>query len=487
MANTSGAQPGVRHVPRRPLQRQTVQRRTVVLLGSAQLLSGIGTAATVSIGSLLAVDLSGSSAWAGSVATVMTLAAALSALPLASLAHRRGRRAGLVTGLAAALAGVALIVCAVVSGNFVLLLLGTAGVGIGTASSLQARFAAVDLADDEHRGRALSAVVWAITIGAVAGPNLIQPGAVVGQAVGLPPIAGPFVISAAGLVLACALLLTGLRPDPLLFARQLAEDAAGAAGPGRPDDPAPAGPAAAGVRVGGQQPPASRGGALRRGLLAARHSPSAILALAAVVGAHAVMVGVMSVTPLHLQELVAGPGGAAHASHTAAGDVLVIIGFTISLHIAGMFAFSPVMGWLTDKTGRGQTIVLGFALLVAAVTVAGFGQRSTVAVTVGLVLLGLGWSAATIAGSTLLAESVRQEDRVMVQGVSDMLMGAAGAVGGAFSGLILSWAGYPGLNVAGGLVAVVVLAAAVIALLPSRAGDGPATLFGGAGGRSGAD
>ncbi len=199
----------MRHVPRRPLQRHAVQRRTVVLLGSAQLLSGIGTAATVSIGSLLAVDLSGSSAWAGSVATVMTLAAALSALPLASLADRRGRRAGLVTGLAAALAGVVLIVGSVVSGIFVLLLLGTAGVGIGTASSLQARFAAVDLADDEHRGRALSAVVWAITIGAVAGPNLIQPGAVVGQAVGLPPIAGPFVISAAGLVLACALLLTG--------------------------------------------------------------------------------------------------------------------------------------------------------------------------------------------------------------------------------------------------------------------------------------
>jgi MFS family permease len=474
MANTSGAEPGVRHVHRRPLQRQTVQRRTVVLLGSAQLLSGIGTGATVSIGSLLAVDLAGSNAWAGSVATVMTLAAALSALPLASLAERRGRRTGLVAGLGAALAGMVLIVGSVVSGIFVLLLLGTAGVGVGTAASLQARFAAVDLADDEHRGRALSAVVWAITIGAVAGPNLIQPGAVVGQAVGLPPIAGPFVISAAGLVLACALLLAGLRPDPLLFARQLAADAVGFAGAGLPDHPAAA-------------VPASRGGALRRGLRAARHSPSAILALAAVVGAHGVMVGVMSVTPLHLQELVAGPGSASHASHTAAGDVLVIIGFTISLHIAGMFALSPVMGWLTDKTGRRQTVVLGFVMLVAAVTVAGFGQRSTTAVAVGLVLLGLGWSAATIAGSTFLAESVHQEDRVVVQGVSDMLMGAAGAVGGAFSGLILSWAGYPGLNLAGGLVAAVVLAAAVIALLPARAGRSAAKLQGRPRGRSVAD
>ena len=458
MANTSGAEPGVRHDERPPLQRRSVQRRTVIFLGSAQLLSGIGTGATVSIGSLLAVDLSGSSAWAGSVATVMTLAAALSALPLASLAERRGRRAGLVTGLAAALAGVVLIVAAVISGTFLVLLLGTAGVGVGTASSLQARFAAVDLADDEHRGRALSAVVWAITIGAVAGPNLIQPGAAVGQALGLPPIAGPFIISAVGLALACALLFAGLRPDPLLFARQLAAGSATSA--------------ATGPGTGTYLAARSRSGALARGLGAVRGSPSAILALAAILGAHAVMVGVMSVTPLHLQELMAGPGSASHASHTASGDVLVIIGFTISLHIAGMFAFSPVLGWLTDKSGRKQTIVLGFTLLVAAVAIAGAGQRSTTAVAVGLVLLGLGWSAASISGSTLLAESVRQDDRVVVQGVSDMLMSAAGAVGGAVSGLILSWAGYPGLNMAGGAVAGVVLAAAVIAVLRSRDGTG---------------
>jgi MFS family permease len=179
------------------------------------------------------------------------------------------------------------------------------------------------------------------------------------------------------------------------------------------------------------------------------------------------MVGVMSMTPLHLQELVAGPG-AMHAGHAASGDVLVIIGFTVSLHIAGMFALSPVMGWLTDKAGRRQTIMIGFVMLLAAVAIAGFGQRSTVAVAVGLVLLGLGWSAATIAGSTLLAESVGQESRVVVQGVSDMLMGAAGAVGGATSGLILSWAGYLGLNLAGGLVAAVVLTAAFMSLMARR-------------------
>lgn len=440
MAGTVMTETGVRQV----------QRRTVALLSVAQVFAGIGTGATVSIGSILAVELSGSTAWAGSVATVMTLGAALAALPLASLADRRGRRIGQVTGLSAALLGTVLMVLAVVSGQFILLVLGAAGIGVGTAASLQARFAAVDLADAEHRGRALSAVVWAVTVGAVTGPNLIQPGAVVGQALGLPPIAGPFVISAAGLLVATVMLFAGLRPDPLLLARELV---------------APQGTGQPALTLQAPPPQARSGGALVRGMRAIRRSRAAWLALAAVVGAHAVMVGVMSMTPLHLQELVAGPG---HAGHAATGDVLVIIGFTISLHIAGMFALSPVMGWLTDKAGRTETIMIGFATVIAAVAVAGFGQSSTVAVAVGLVLLGVGWSASTISGSTLLAESVGQESRVVVQGVSDMLMGAAGAVGGATSGLVLSGAGYLGLNLVGAVVGAAVLAAASVTLLAQR-------------------
>ena len=433
-----------------------VQRRTVVLLSAAQVFGGIGTGATVSIGSILAVELSGSSALAGAVATVMTLGAALAALPLAALADRRGRRIGQVAGLSAAMAGALLMVLSVVTGLFVLLILGAAGIGIGTAASLQARFAAVDLADAEHRGRALSAVVWAVTVGAVTGPNLIQPGAVVGQALGLPPVAGPFVISAVGLLLAVVLLFFGLRPDPLLLARELAAATAGNQDVRQPAPRPVNQPAALQARAPGS---------LVRGMRAIRASRAALLAVAALVGAHGVMVGVMSMTPLHLQELVAGPG---HAGHAATGDVLVIIGFTISLHIAGMFALSPVMGWLTDKAGRTETIMIGFATIITAVAVAGFGQASTAAVAIGLVLLGVGWSASTISGSTLLAESVGQESRVVVQGVSDMLMGLAGAVGGAASGLVLSQAGYLGLNLAGAVVGAAVLGAAIVTRVARR-------------------
>lgn len=428
------------------LDPQRVQRRTVFLLSSAQLLSGVGNGATLSIGSLLAVDLSGSQAWAGSITTVLTLAAAIAALPLARLAEAGGRRVGLVTGLVAAMVGALLIIAAVVSQSFALLLLGAAFLGLGTAANLQARFAAVDLAEPEHRGRSLSTVVWAITIGAVAGPNLIQPGAAVGAALGLPPIAGPFVFSAVGLFLAAGLLFAGLRPDPLLLSRRLARQTAVSGETGAPP-----------VR-----------GTIRSGIRAVRSSPRAMLALAAVVAAHGVMVAVMSMTPLHLQQLVVGSQEGHHGASTDSTDALVLIGLTISLHIAGMFALSPLWGWLTDKAGRLQTIAMGHGLLLVAVFIAGFGQHEPGLVTAGLILLGLGWSAATIAGSTLLAESVASEQRVTVQGVSDTLMGAAGALGGATSGLLLAWIGYQGLNIASSVLAAAVLALTAVAATRKR-------------------
>jgi MFS family permease len=200
-------------------------------------------------------------------------------------------------------------------------------------------------------------------------------------------------------------------------------------------------------------------------------SPRARLALFAIVAAHGCMVAVMSMTPLHLQLLSEGPMAGMEAGHVhaASTDVLVLIGFTISLHIAGMYALSPVMGWLTDKTGRLPVIILGHGLILTAVCVAGFGQRQPVLVTVGLVLLGLGWSAATIGASTLLAESVPADDRVLVQGVSDTMMGAAGALGAGFSGLVMAGLGYQGLNLAAAALAASVLAVAVAAAAMNRA------------------
>ena len=400
-------------------------RRTLIC---AQIFSGLGSGSTLALGSILAVDLSGSEAWAGSVNTALTLGTAFTAIPLAQLALARGRRFALTTGLAAAIAGTALMVAAVMTGLFVLLLAGAFLVGLASAANLQARFAVTDLAAPAHRGRDLSLVVWAITIGAVAGPNMVGPGAALAAGLGIPAAAGPFLISAAGMVVGAGIVGLFLRPDPLLTRRALD-----------------------GSDV---QPGSKRHSPVRLGWRIVRDNPATRGAVVAVVAAHAVMVAVMSMTPLHMQH---------HAGHAAGQqDTIALIGLTISLHIAGMYALSPLMGWLTDRIGPAKTVLAGLGTLIIAVALTGLASHHPAAITTGLVLLGLGWSATTVAGSTLLVSSLTPAQRVPVQGFSDATMSLAGALGSAGAGPIMGSIGYPGISA---LAALVVGAAAAVVLL----------------------
>ncbi|MDN5820430.1 MAG: MFS transporter [Brachybacterium sp.] len=383
------------------LERRRVQRRTVAVLIAGQIVSGLGIGAAVSMGALLVAAVTGSEAWSGMAATMNTLGAALFAIPLALLARRRGRRISLTTGaVTAALGALAVVVSAVLDNPF-LLLLSMAVLGIGSALNFQSRFAATDLATDSTRGRDLSLVVWSTTIGAVIGPNLAEPSDILGRSLGLPELTGGFVIAAAAQLLGALLYAVALRPDPLLLAL----------GPHR------AVPAGAERR-------AARGLAILRSNLTARR---AVLATSL---SHAVMVALMGMTPIHLM------------GH---GADLTVVGITISLHIAGMFGISPVFGLLTDRVGGRAVILLGQALLTAALLIAALGSHSNQLVTIALVLLGLGWSASNVAGSTVLSGAVPVEQRPATQGTSDLLMNLAGAGGGALAGLILAGVGFSGL------------------------------------------
>ncbi len=406
---------------------RTVQPRIVRTLSIAQIFSGLGNGSTLALGSILAVDLSGSEAWAGSVNTALTLGTAATAIPLSQLALARGRRVALATGLAAAIAGTALMVGAVVTGLFVMLLAGAFLVGLASAVNLQARFAVTDLAEPARRGRDLSLVVWAITIGAVAGPNMVAPGAVLAGWLGIPAQAGPFLISAAGMVIGAAIVALFLRPDPLLTRRALDQEDA--------------------------QTAAKGSSSWRAGWQIVREHPTARGAVIAVVAAHAVMVAVMSMTPLHMQH---------HAGHAAEHpDTIALIGFTISLHIAGMYALSPLMGWLTDRLGAARTVLIGMAILIAAMALTGLLPQHMPAVTAGLILLGLGWSAATVAGSTLLVSALTPAQRVPAQGFSDATMSLAGALGSAAAGPVMGLIDYPGISA----IAAALIATATITLL----------------------
>lgn len=390
-----------------------LRRRTISLLSAAQILSGLAAGAVVSVGSLMAVKLTGSSAWAGSVSTASTLGAALSSLVLARLAASRGRRISLVTGLGLASLGATSIVLSSVWSSFVLLLLGGALMGVGSAASLQARFAATDLSTVRTRARDLALVVWMSTAGAVTGPNLIRLGAPLSRLTGLPELGAVFLFPLAGMFGAMLVMWLGLRPDPLLTSRALLGDA----DVGQPRKQVPISVAFTTLR---------------------RH-PVALAALSGILVAHAVMVAVMSMTPVHM------------AGH---GASISLVGLTVSLHIAGMYALSPVMGLLADRLGAATVLVGGLGTVVVATALTGIGGDSTLTVTVGLILLGLGWSAATVAGSSIIAATVTGVERVAVQGLSDSLMSLAGAGGGALAGVVLAGTGYSGLSAAGGALAV---------------------------------
>ena len=399
---------------------RAVQRRTVLVLSLGQVLGGIAFGATVSLGALLAADLSGDDALSGLATASVTLGAAAFAIPLARFAARRGRRLSLTAGNLLALIGVATVITAAALRAFPLLLIGIVMIGMGNAGNLQSRFAATDLAMPEHRGRDLSIVVWSTTIGGVTGPLLLTPGEALGHAIGMPPLTGSYLFSLVAQVAALILYLVALRPDPLLTALRLA-----------------ATPSTAGAL----------GAAVDRPI-------SARYAIFAVAGSHAVMASVMAMTPVHLSHMAHG----AHGGAATSTDVTLLVGVTIALHVAGMYGLSPVFGILADRRGRIPVVLLGQGMLAASLIIAIVAGGHPAGVMAALILLGLGWSAATVAGAALLTESSTVAMRPRRQGISDSLMSLTAAVGAAGAGIVLTQFGYGGL----GAVALIVVVAIVL-------------------------
>jgi MFS family permease len=399
-----------------------LQRRTVSTLVGSQMLGGVGVSSGIAVGSLLAEEILGSPDLAGLGGTFQVLGSALIAVPMARLMARRGRRPGLVFGYLLGIAGALALTAAGVLGSFALLLVGSVFFGGATAANNQARYAAADLAEERHRGRDLSIVVWATTIGAVLGPNLVGVAGRLADGLGIPALTGPFLFSLAGFVLAAVLLALRLRPDPLLHARARAEAAA--------------------------VEPLEHHGSVWRGFRVAASIPPALLGMLTVALGHAVMVSVMVMTPLHMHH-----GGAE----------LRVIGFVISIHVLGMFAFSPLVGFAVDRFGARPMAVTGSAVLVTSALLASQAPTGwSLGLAVALFLLGLGWSFTLVSGSTLVAGAVPVAERAGVQGASDLAMGLAAGGGGALAGVVVGQLGYDVLGVAAAVLAAVIAVAALV-------------------------
>lgn len=408
-ANTAG---GLDHVAR-------VQKRTLTVLVFAQVCSGAGLAAGITVGALLAQDMLDSTGWSGLPSALFTFGSAGAALAVGRLSQRWGRRPGLAAGYAAGAIGSLGIVAAAVLDNVALLFVALLVYGSGTATNLQARYAGADLAHPDHRARAISTVLVATTLGAVAGPNLVGVLGDVAAAIDVPRLAGPFLLAALAYGSAAAVIATWLRPDPLMLAASLPKPDVGDVPDGKDGE----GPAS-----------------LNR---------AAVVAGAVVmVVTQLVMVAIMTMTPVHMQ----------HHHHP-----LSAAGLVISIHVAAMYLPAPISGALVDRFGVTVVGFLAAAVLAAAGLTAAFAPPQSVPLlAVALALLGFGWSLGLVAGTTAITNNTPVATRARTQGTVDVFIALAGAGGGLASGFIVAAAGFTWLAVLGAIVAVVIAPAVLL-------------------------
>ena len=413
-----------------------VQRRILTVLVLGQLLAGAGLAAGVTVGALLAEDLLGGPGLSGLPSALFTGGSALAAILVGRLSQARGRRPGLAAGFASGALGAVGIVVAAAMGSLTLLFLAFVVYGAGTATNLQARYAGADLATETTRARSLSYVLLGTTVGAVAGPNLVGPMGSVADTLGLPTLAGPFLLSAVAYGGAAVVLALFLRPDPLLEARR--RETAGLAGDG--SAAVSSSPPTSSSRTGSTTPDEDSSAARPRVWNADVITGVVVMALT-----QFVMVGLMTMTPVHMR---------------AHDHAVTLVGLVISLHVAAMFLPAPVSGWLVDTFGtRLVAVAAGVVLLTAGVLAALAPPDSTTLVAVALILLGVGWSLGLVAGTTVLTTSVPTDVRATVQGQADVAVALSGAAGGLVSGLVFAWIDFRGLGIALAALSLIVVAA----------------------------
>ena len=384
-----------------------VRRRAFAGLFAGVAVSTTGFLALTTVASLVAEDLTGTSTWSGLPSAAGVLGTAAGATLLARVVTRVGPRTGLALGYAFGTLATAVAVAAIIARQFPLLVLALFAFGVGYGSNRLARYVAADLFPPEQRATTIGWIVWASTVGAVAGPSLVAPSRGLAEAFALPPLAGAFLVCLAASALSAAVMFASPRMDVHPRGRRSATG------------------------------PAPRLAALLR-------APGSGLALSAMVSGQFVMVLVMTMTPVHIR----------HQGHG-----LGAIGLVISAHTLGMFAVSPLTGWLADRYGRRPLLAAGVGTLVVACLLGVLAAGGSYPLTlVALLLLGVGWNLGFVGGSALLTESVEPADRVRVQGLGDALIWGCGALASASSGWILERVGFGLLSLAGAVLALLPLA-----------------------------
>jgi MFS family permease len=167
---------------------------------------------------------------------------------------------------------------------------------------------------------------------------------------------------------------------------------------------------------------------------------SMLLPLSSLVLGQVVMVLIMTMTPIHIRE-----GG--HDLHS--------VGVVIASHTFGMYAFSPLSGFLSDRLGRVPMIGLAALLLSLSGLLSANAGAGSVALALALFLLGLGWNFSFVAGSALLTENTPGEKKLRIEGLADALVWGSSAVAAVSSGVALAEVGYRSLSYGAAILALV--------------------------------
>jgi MFS family permease len=401
-----------------PGQLARLRRRSIWTLVAGVALGSTGHIAAVTVASIVAQHLGGTAVWGGVTGAAVVLGAAGGAVVLSALMIRRGRRTGLATGYVISVGGALIATTAVLASSLPLLLVGTCLIGFGNSSNQLSRYAAADLYPDDRRASAIGLVVWGATVGAIVGPNLVAPAGMAAMSVGLPELAGPYLVPVVFTGAAALLSFTLLRPDPYALADESA----------RPDPSLD------------RSPVVSLASVMRR-----PHVPVAIVAL---ITGQVVMVLIMTMTPLHMTE------------H---GHSLGDVGIVISAHTFGMFGLSPVSGRLTDRFGSVPIIFIGLALSAQAALLAAVAPpQGGVLLFLALFLLGYGWNLGYVAGSALLTHGLTLGERTRLQGITDALIWSSAAAASIGSGLIMAAAGFATLGLIGAAMILVPVSVMIV-------------------------
>ncbi|KEK21867.1 MFS transporter [Bacillus gaemokensis] len=395
-------------------EQKMLYKRTLIIVSISQMFGGAGLAAGITVGALLAQQMLGTDAFAGLPAAIFTMGSAGAALVVGRLSQRYGRRIGLATGFMVGGFGAIGVVISALINSIILLLVSLLIYGAGTATNLQARYAGTDLANKKQRATAISITMVMTTFGAVAGPNLVGVMGSFALSIGIPELAGPFILSAAAFLLAGLVLFVMLRPDPLIIANMIETY---------------------------KQKHTYKGHSITKKSITNKRGVT--VGAIVMILTQVVMVAIMTMTPVHME----------HHDH-GLSEVGLVIGF----HVGAMYLPSLVTGILVDKIGRmAMSIASGAILLIAGVLAAIAPSDSLILLVVALSLLGLGWNFGLISGTAQIVDSTEPSTRAKTQGKVDVFIALAGASGGAMSGMVVANSSYTALSLAGGALALLLI------------------------------